>query len=145
MTLGEALIEAKKYRLVDLEALILFLVFEKKVHSLQDDEGCLDLYFEDRHAEKMNRLLNEYKESKDMTYKPSIYQIETNETTAYILAHNQDEAERLARTKRLIPKNTNICLFDELVKRVDNGTSAYTVEVDANQYKYIPTLIGTGG
>lgn len=62
MTLKELYTEAIKLELKWLCVLIEFLILEKKVHSWDDKEEVLDLYFKPKHQERMNKLLIEYEE-----------------------------------------------------------------------------------
>ncbi len=49
MNIRELLEMASESNYVDLQALIMFLVFEKEVHSLEDNSSALDLYFVEKH------------------------------------------------------------------------------------------------
>jgi len=47
---------------VDLYALIMFLVYEKKVLSFDDTKEKLEYYLQDKFKSKMNKYIKEYKQ-----------------------------------------------------------------------------------
>ena len=57
--------EAIKHNHPDLRIMIDFLVKEKKVISMEDDESVMDRYFLPKNADRMNKLLKEYMQQKE--------------------------------------------------------------------------------
>lgn len=49
-----------------LQLMLDFLIFEKETVKFEDDKSALDLYMMDKHKEKMNRLLEEYKQKRGL-------------------------------------------------------------------------------
>ena len=60
MNIGEYYTEAKKHEHSSLVLLIDYLVNERKVLKMTDNETQLTYYLQDRFAVKMNAYLNEY-------------------------------------------------------------------------------------
>lgn len=96
MTLKEVLDWAVANNEVDLQALIMYLVFEQEVHTLSDDVDTLDLYFLERHGERMKKLLNEYKRKMSMEYPPRLFEVTT--TRGVVVAYAIDETQARAFT-----------------------------------------------
>ena len=65
MKIKEYYLEAIKYNHKSLKYMIEFLVKEKKVLSMEDDESAMDLYFKPNNKERMNKLLREYIQKKE--------------------------------------------------------------------------------
>lgn len=65
MTVREWYAEALKYNEASLILLIEFLVFEKKVLQLTDDQEKLTYFMQDKFKAKMNEHLQNYKRSKE--------------------------------------------------------------------------------
>lgn len=81
----------------DLQVLIMFLVFEKEVLKMEDDAKELDLYFLEKHHEKMNRELHAYKQKMNISYPPAAYEIKTeNGGLRYIYAKTEKQARYIA-------------------------------------------------
>lgn len=75
--------------------LIDFLVYEKKVLSMEDDEKCLELYLLEKHKEKMNGLLDEYNQSRKIvkvTKEINVFQIRQDDTFYYVAAYTKEQA-----------------------------------------------------
>lgn len=145
MTLGQMLIEARQNQLVDLETLILFLVFEKKVQTLQDEKKCLDRYLLPKHTKRMNELLIDYKTRKGITYQPNLYSIipqKKQNMQIYVIAYTEDQAEAFIKSKGTTVKEVRYWMKDDLVKVNHEGTKA---KVNIKDYKQIPQVIGVGG
>lgn len=114
MTLKELLEKASKSNFVDLQALIMFLVFEKEVLSLDDDSSELDLYFIEKHNHRMNLELIAYKRKLNMNYSPNVYEIEVNHKrykSIFILAETQVQAETFSRSLMYEPIETSHSLY----------------------------------
>ena len=61
MNLRELYTESIKGNHESLSLLIEFLVLDKKALTWESEQSDLDLYFLDKHKERMNGLLNDYK------------------------------------------------------------------------------------
>src|SRR5690625_1046770 len=96
MTIKELFELAIEYEQTDVQVLIMFLVFEKKVHTMDDDKSELDLYFLPKHRERMEKELNEYKRKMNMKYPAEIYEVETTRDTLYIYADSELQARSFA-------------------------------------------------
>lgn len=105
MTLKEVLDGAIKNDLVDLQALIMFLVMEKEVLTLDDDSSELDLYFLEKHHERMNAELHAYKGRMSMQPKPCAWRVFTSDKTLYIYAKNELQARSYAISLKYMPKH----------------------------------------
>src|SRR5690625_278940 len=96
MTIGELYELAIEYDQIDLQALIMFLVFEKQVHTTDEDKSVLDLYFLERHHERMTQELTEYKKKMNMTYPPDVFEVETTVGTLLIYANDMQQTRGFA-------------------------------------------------
>src|SRR5690625_4507980 len=96
MTIGELYELAIEYDQIDVQALIMFLTFEKQVHTFDDDIKVLDLYFLERHHERMTKELTQYKNKMNMQYPPDVFKVETTAETLYILARDMQQARGFA-------------------------------------------------
>lgn len=74
--------------MIDLQALIMFLVFEKEVLSMADDVKELDLYFLEKHSRRINKELHSFKKKMNMDYGRSVFEIKNNNQTLFIYAHS---------------------------------------------------------
>ena len=83
----------------DLQALIMFLVFEKEVLTMDDDTDELKLYFQQKHRKRMNKEMNDYRKMMNMSYKPSIYRVKMTDRVFYIYAQNRLQAMSRTRGK----------------------------------------------
>ena len=141
MTLIELLAESKRENLVDLEALISFLVFEKKVQSLKDHKKCLDRYLLSKHQAKMNRLLTEYKRHKNLQPKPSYYmatpKIKSKERL-FVIAYDGDQATQYLNQLGIQVSDIQIMLDDELIQETEHQYKQLKID----DFKKIPALIG---
>ena len=100
---------------VDLQALIMFLVFEKKVLSMEDDSEKLKLYYLEKHNKRMNKELNAYKEKMKMKYKPYVYEIKSGNITHYIYANDMRHAMLLATREGIKVDKIDPFNIDELM------------------------------
>ena len=95
----------------------MFLVYEKKVLTLEDDASELDLYFLERHSERMNQELHAYKAKLNMEYDPIVVKfLKSDSKFIYVLAKNLREAKHTARNYDY--KKFKIC---EMSKEMSNG------------------------
>lgn len=83
----------------DLQALMMFLLFEKQVISMDDDSSELERYYLDKHRQRMTDEINQYKQKMNMKYKPETYEITNGKETLYVYALTGSEAEYLAGKK----------------------------------------------
>lgn len=100
---------------VDLQALIMLLVFEKKVLSMDDDAKELNLYFLPKHKERMNKELRKYKKKLNMKYKPYVFEVKHGDRTTYIYANDEGQARYLAHRNLIKVDEIRTCDLDELV------------------------------
>lgn len=145
MTLGELLKEANEHDYIDLQALIMFLVFEKKVLTLDDDTKELDLYFLEKHHERMNRELHAYKQKMKMHYKPYVFEIKITPkeySTLYVLAQTQVQAESFCRSLLYEPISISICDDELLMTKFNQKNEEITVRIKDLKNNKIPSLLG---
>lgn len=142
MTLGELLIHSRQNNLTDLEALISFLVFEKKVHSLKDEKKCLDRYFLPKRKDKMNRLLTDYKQTKQLKYKPSFYMIITQKERLFLIAYDGDQVREYLKRLYIEPLEIQIMLDDELIQETEKDGEYQYKKVKISDYTKIPGIVG---
>ena len=115
MNLREVLEDAMNKDLIDLQALIMFLVMEKEVLTLEDDVSELDLYFLERHHKRMNAELHAYKRKMSMQEKPCAWRVYTDNETLYIYAKNELQARSYAITLKCMPKGIEYADGSELM------------------------------
>lgn len=96
MSIKEVLDYSIKEKMIDLQALIIFLVMEKKVLTLEDSAAELDLYFLPKHRKRMNALIGEFKEKMNMKYE--IYVFKVNDEH-FISAYDCKQARMIAFEK----------------------------------------------
>lgn len=148
MTLGELLRGSTEQDFIDLQALIMFLVFEKKVLTLDDDTKELDLYFLEKHRARMNREINAYKKKMKMQYKPNVFEIKIKPKrgyrTVYVLATDQIQAESYCRYLFYEPISTNICSDEQLMTKFNQKNEEINVTIRElrDQTKQIPSFLG---
>ena len=145
MTLKELLEKAGKSDFVDLQALIMFLVFEKEVLSLDDDSSELDLYFKEKHNHRMNLELIAYKRKLNMNYSPNVYGIKVNQKrykTIYILAETQVQAEAFCRSLMYEPIETSICDDELLMTKFNRKNEEIHVRIKDLKNGKIPRFLG---
>lgn len=65
MRVKDHYLEAIKYNHASLKYMIEFLVREKKVLSMEDDESAMELYFKPNNVDRMNKLLKEYMQKRE--------------------------------------------------------------------------------
>lgn len=102
-------------RMFDLQALIMFLVFEKQVLTMEDDAGKLDLYFIEKHNQKMNKELMEYKHKMKIKYDPQVYEVSHDKGITYILAKSIDQARVIANRNLIKFDDFRVCSADEIM------------------------------
>lgn len=133
---------------VDLYALILFLVYEKKVLSFEDTKDKLSYYMQDKYKKSMNRYLNEYKNRFLINYNPSVYEVSTKNhhtyQVVYIVAINEKQATSYAFSKFIIPSEISLCDLDRLMTKFNNKNEPInlTIRQLRDQAKEVPSILG---
>ena len=109
MTIKELFEGAIEQKMIDLQALIIFLTLEKQVLSMDDSADKLDLYFLPKHRKRMNKLIGEFKQKMNMKYGLYIFQADED---YYISAKSEEQAKYIAfqngiyaKTIKPIPEN----------------------------------------
>lgn len=95
MSIKELFDKADEENFVDLQALIMFLVLEKQVLSMEDDAAELDRYFLEKHNERMNHELRNYKMQMKIEYGLNVYELK-GKRTYYIVAKSENHAAFIA-------------------------------------------------
>ena len=148
MTLKELLDESIEQDFIDLQALIMFLVFEKQVLALDDSRDELGLYFLKKHRDRMNRELRAYKKKMKMQYKPNVFEIQIKPKngykTVYILAQTKIQAESYSRHLFYEPISTSICSDEQLMTKFNQKNEEINVTIRElrDQTKQIPSFLG---
>lgn len=119
MTIKELLNHAIDNEYIDLQALIMFLVFEKKVLDFEQDISELNLYFLEKHRQRMNALITEYKAKMNIQPKETIYEVRSNNKTYLIKAKTNNELESTCFLKGIKIVSYRPCLLNELF--IENG------------------------
>ena len=114
MTIKELLNHAIEDECIDLQALIMFLVFEKKVLDFEQDISELDLYFLEKHRKRMNALITEYKAKMNIMPKESIYEVRSTRKAYLVKAKTNDELESTCFLNGIEIESYRPCLLDEL-------------------------------
>ncbi len=97
MLIKQLLHEAFSEEDINLQALIMFLVFEKQVVSMEDHQEELKLYFLPKHNARMGEELTKYKRKMKMKDNPSCYKAFTKQgETLYLAAHHEVQAKAFA-------------------------------------------------
>src|SRR5699024_6262575 len=135
MTLNELYDLAIKHDYLDLQALIMFLVYEKKVLKMEDDSSELDLYFLEKHKERMNKELHAYKAKLGMEYSPRVYKFIKNDSNfMYVFAKSLDQSKFLISRQNY--QWNEIKIVDEQ-KGMDNGLTLKEITEGKE-----PTILG---
>lgn len=114
MTIKELLNHAIEGEYIDLQALIMFLVLEKKVLDFDQNINELDLYFLEKHRKRMNSLITEYKTKMNIQPKETIYEVQSNNKTYLVKAKTNNELESTCFLKGIKIVSYRPCLLDEL-------------------------------
>ena len=135
MTIKEVFEYALENKDIDLQALIMFVVMEKKVHDWNDDKSVLDIYFLPKHNERMTELINEYKKKMKLRYAPSHYEVNRS---IYIYADNETQAKAFCYANGIEVKEIRLLLDDDLFYLNDR-----LIEIQSlTKNKKTPYLIG---
>lgn len=139
MKIKEVFKKAVEHDLLDLQILIMFLVYEKQVLTMEDDKKELDLYFLPKHRKRMTLELNNYKKKLQLKEKPSVWRVITETETIYVYVENELQAKTYAMTLKYVPKKVEYIPNDDLFW-VDGTYIEIGKLVEGKQ---IPSLIGT--
>lgn len=139
MLIKQLLHEAFQENDINLQALIMFLVFEKEVLTMESKQTELGLYFLPKHRERMNEELTEYKRKINMQEKSSCYKVPTsNGETLYIKAKHDQQASAYAQS--LNYKITKISIVAESMVMSFNGKNLTIKEIMKDKQE--PYLLG---
>lgn len=119
MTFEEVFESALKNEFVELQALIMFLVYEKQVHSMQDDYKKLDLYFLKRHRKRMIAEITNYMQKMSIKKPAIIYEVKTTGHTLYVYAESREQAMLCVRRNGYKPESASVA--DESTIMLYNG------------------------
>lgn len=145
MLVKDVLDQAMEDNAVDLQALIMFLVFGKQVLSMDDDIKKLDLYYLDKHKKRMNRELKAYKKRMNIKYDPNVYEITVDKKgykAIYILAHTKVQAESYCRSIFFEPLETNLCDDDQLMTKYNKANEGINLKIKDLKTNKIPSFLG---
>ncbi len=139
MSVKELFQSAIEYKQDDLQALIMFLVFEKQVLTMEDSKKELELYYLPKHEERMGKELTAFKRKIKMKNRPSFYKVFTHQgTTIYISAMNETQATRFTLSLNYDPIEMMIVPDDYLM--AVNGSVKKIADVLKDEY--VPVLLG---
>ena len=111
MTIRELFEAALENKDENLQALIMFVVLEKKVHDWDDDKSVLDIYFLPKHRERMTKLINEYKRKMKLKSSPVHFEINNS---IYVYADDEIQARAFCKANGIEVKTIRILLDDDL-------------------------------
>ena len=111
MSIRELFEAALENKFVDLQALIMFVVLEKKVHDWNDDKSVLDVYFLPKHRERMTKLINEYKRKMKLKSSPVHFEINNS---IYVYADDETQARAFCKANGIVVKSIRLLLDDDL-------------------------------
>lgn len=144
MQIKELFEQAIEQDSVDLQALIMFLTFEKQVVSMEDKLDALDIYLLAKHKDRMNKELKAYKKKMNMKYTPNVYKVTVNKRykAIYILAHSQTQAESFSRYMLYEPLEVSICDDDLLMTRYNRKNEGINIQIKDLKENKIPCFLG---
>lgn len=139
MKIKEVFKEAVEHELLDLQILIMFLVYEKQVLTMDDDKSKLDLYFLPKHHERMTLELNNYKKKLQLKEKPSVWRVYTRQgETLYVYVENELQARTYAISLKYEPLKTVYVPNDDIMT-----VDGINIEVGKLiEGKQVPSLLG---
>lgn len=111
MTIRELFEAALENKDENLQALIMFVVLEKRVHSWDDDKSVLDVYFLPKHRERMTKLINEYKRKMKLKSSPVHFEINNS---IYVYADDETQARAFCKANGIEVKSIRLLLDDDL-------------------------------
>jgi|SRR5690625_4990175 len=115
MQVKELFERSAKAGYLDLQALIMFLVFEKDVLEMEDSTEKLKVYYQDKHNERMNAEINAYKNKMNMKYDPVVYGFDHGRGSTYILAKSAEHALFIANDNGIKNNDYQTLGNDELM------------------------------
>jgi len=140
LLIKDLLDESIKENDVNLQALIMFLVFEKKVLSMNDGTHELDLYFLPKHNERMGNELTKFKEKMNMGNSASCYRVYTHEEeTVYVKSIDNNQAMLFVKSMGLNPVTS--CYVSESELMLYNGKHQTIKEIIKSMP--VPCYIGS--
>ena len=135
MTIKEVFEYALENKDINLQALIMFVVMEKKVHDWSDDESVLDVYFLPKHRKRMTKLINGYKKKMNLKSSPSHYEINGS---IYVYADDEKQAKAFCYANGIEVKEIRLLLDNDLFYLNDR-----LIEIKSlTKNKKTPYLIG---
>ena len=111
MTIRELFEAALENKDENLQALIMFVVLEKKVHDWDDDKSVLNIYFLPKHRERMTKLINEYKRKMKLKSSPIHFEINNS---IYVYAYDETQARAFCKANGIEVKSIKLLLDDDL-------------------------------
>lgn len=137
MLIKELLHDAIKYRQDDLQALIMFLVFEKEALSINDDKSKLDLYFLPKHRGRMNAELTAYKRKMNINDKPNGYKVFTyQKETLYISAMSKSQVLQFSLSNNYDPIEIKL-LSNSYLMATEKGHETIENLMDKKEAPYL--------
>ena len=132
---------------VDMQALIMFLVYEKKVLSFDDTKDKLMFYLQDKFKDRMNMLLKEYKKKLNLNYKPKVFEIQIEPNyykVIYVIATNEKQATSFCFSQMYKPISLTICRPDKLMTTWNkkNEEVNLTIKELRDQTREVPSFLG---
>lgn len=132
---------------IDLYALIMFLVYEKKALSFADTKDKLLYYMQDRFKNSMTNYLTEYKQKLRIHYIPNVYELTTKNltySTVYILAVNEKQATSFAFSQGFFPTGIRICDSNELMTKFNQKDESLNITIKdlKEQAQEVPAYLG---
>lgn len=116
----------------------MFLVFEKQVVDMEDDESALDLFFKPNNRERMRRELIAYKKKMNISYKPRVFECKVETGTMYVYAYTKLQAKNELQKKMYKVESIRTCDLDELIH--DRGTDKSLRTI--TEGKKVPLILG---
>jgi|SRR5690625_3525320 len=139
MKIKEIFKRAVELDLLDLQILIMFLVYEKQVHTLDDDIRKLDLYFLPKHHERMTNELTAYKAKMQLKEKPSLWRVYTRQgETLYVYVENELQARTYAISLKYEPLKV-VYVSNDTLMTVDGINIEVGKLIEGKQ---VPSLLG---
>ena len=129
---------------VDLKAVIMFLIFEKKVITLEDDSEKLAFYLQPKYQKKMNEHIRNYKPKMGMPYEPRAFSCQTTEGTMYVKAYTDEQAFTFLHERGYSIQTVRVTENDLLMHQIERNkiTMEATISEMLEQKKQIPSLLG---
>lgn len=104
MSIKELFEHSIEYEQQDLQALIMFLVIEKQVLTMDDDKSELDLYFLPKHNDRMGKELTAYKKKINAKERASCFKVYTKQgETLYVYTMTELQASAFAKSLNYEP------------------------------------------